>query len=345
MGWTDRFVERDAARLAVRDYGGEGLPVLLLHALGGNVCAWDRVAPRLASQFRVAAFDSRGHGLTDTTSDYSLTAHLEDIDAVRDALGMGPTLLVGHSLGAVISVAYACRRADAVGAINVDGMFMDPAAFERELGIDREIEQQRQDASLASEWLFQGNAQEVEEWLSEQRRGWDKWLDELDADPTHVGGSAFMESFDSLEPMLRRQLNEIAPGAYERRPNQVDWVHLRSDLLDPMWEGVSALYDLLETPLLVIVARHFYPPEGVSLAQVQAVQKRWLDRLRDRHPEAGVEWVESSHNVPLVLPALLSGMIAAFAQRLERPRSVGPNTGHAPKRVRPPFAGSTHKER
>lgn len=317
MGWTDRLVERDAVRLAVRDYGGEGLPVLLLHGLGHNVCAWDGVGPRLASQFRVAAFDLRGHGLTETTSDYSLTAHLEDIDAVRDALGMGPTLLVGHSLGGVISVAYAGCRADAVGVINVDGMFVDPAAIERELGIDREIKKRWRNESIESEWLFQGNAQEVEEWLSEQRRGWDTWLDELDADPTHAGGSAFVEPFDSLEPILRRQLNEVAPRAYERRPNQVDWVRLRGDLLDPMWEGVSALYDILETPLLVIKARRSFPPEGVSVEHYHAVEERWLNRLRDRHPEASVEWVESSHNVPLVIPASLSEMIAAFAQRLE----------------------------
>jgi pimeloyl-ACP methyl ester carboxylesterase len=326
MGWTDRFVERtdrfverDAVRLAVRDYGGEGLPILLLHGLGHNVCAWDRVGPRLASQFRVAAFDLCGHGLTETTSDYSLTTHVDDIDAVRDALGMGPTLLVGHSLGAVISVAYACRRADAVGVINVDGWFTDPAALERELGIDLRIEQQRHDEWFASEWLFQGNAQEVEEWLSGQRRGWAKWLDELDADPTRTGGSAFVEPFDSLEPVLRRQLKEIAPGAYERRPNRVDWVHLRSDLLDPMWEGVSALYDRLETPLLIIKARRSFPPEDVSVEQFHAVEKRLLNQLRDRHPEASVEWVESSHTVPLVIPASLSEMIAAFAQRLEAP--------------------------
>jgi pimeloyl-ACP methyl ester carboxylesterase len=298
--------------LAVRDYGGEGLCLLLVHGLSHNVCVWDKVGPRLARRFRVAAFDLRGHGLTETTGEYSLAAHLEDIDAVRDALRLGPTILIGHSLGAAVSVAYAGRRADVLGVVNVDGHIADPAEFGREFGLDREIETYgaRGLQRLASEWRFQGNTEEVEGWLSEQRRGWDEWLDEL-------GGSSFVEAFDFIEPVFRRQLNEIAPGTYERKPSQADWARLGSELLDPLWEGVSALYDLLETPLLVIVARRFFPPEGVSVEHVHTVQRRMLDRLQDRHPETRVEWVESSHDVPLALPDQLSKMIANFARSLE----------------------------
>src|SRR5436309_10436502 len=117
MAWTDRFVGREGVRLAVRDYGGEGLSLLLVHGLTLNVCSWDQVGPLLARCVRVAAFDLRGHGLTEAESDYSLAAHLEDIDAIRDTLGMGPTVLVGHSLGSIVSVAYADRRADVFGVV------------------------------------------------------------------------------------------------------------------------------------------------------------------------------------------------------------------------------------
>jgi pimeloyl-ACP methyl ester carboxylesterase len=317
MAWTDRFVGRDGAHLAVREYGGEGLSLLMVHGLTHNVCAWDQVGPLLARHFRVVAFDLRGHGKTEATSDYSLAAHLEDMDAIRDTLGMGPTVLVGHSIGAIVSVAYADRRADVLGVVNVDGHIADPAEYGRELGLDREVEKRHHVEWLASEWLFQGDAHEVEGWLSEQRRGWDEWLDELDADPSHAGASAFVEPFDFEEPMLRRQLNEIGPGIYERKPSQADWARLISELLDPLWEGVSTLYERLETPLLVVVARREFPLEDVSAEQIHAVEERMLNRLRDRHPETRVEWVESSHNVPLVLPAKLSKMIADFALSLE----------------------------
>ena len=80
---------------------------------------------------------------------------------------------------------------------------------------------------------------------------------------------------------------------------------------------MSALYELLEKPLLVIVARRSLPPEDVSVEQAHAVERRMLNRLRDRHPETRVAWVESSHHVPLVLPAQLSKMIADFARSLE----------------------------
>ncbi len=63
-----RTVNSDGVRLAVRDSGGQGKPVVLVHGLGYGQHSWDRVAPRLrTSGLRVLTYDQRGHGASDTS--------------------------------------------------------------------------------------------------------------------------------------------------------------------------------------------------------------------------------------------------------------------------------------
>src|SRR5690625_3753733 len=52
----------DSPRLAVRGRDGTGVPLVLLHGLGGNLEEWESVAGLLAPDYPVYAFDQRGHG-------------------------------------------------------------------------------------------------------------------------------------------------------------------------------------------------------------------------------------------------------------------------------------------
>jgi pimeloyl-ACP methyl ester carboxylesterase len=105
--WTKRTVVSDGVRLAVRDSGGGGKPVLLIHGLGFGQRSWDRVAPRLGTSLRVVIYDQRGHGASDASDDYSRAAFNADLATVLDQLMLEDAVLVGHSLGAVVAVEYA----------------------------------------------------------------------------------------------------------------------------------------------------------------------------------------------------------------------------------------------
>lgn len=82
---------------------GAGPPVVLVHGVGSNLRAWDRVADRLSPQFHVIRMDLRGHGASSQIREpYSLEKFGEDIIAVMDAEGVGKADLVGFSLGGLI---------------------------------------------------------------------------------------------------------------------------------------------------------------------------------------------------------------------------------------------------
>jgi pimeloyl-ACP methyl ester carboxylesterase len=74
---------------------------------------------------RAVALDLRGHGKSPVADDgdYSIPAFAGDVAALIDDLGVGPAILVGHSLGGVISCATAAAYPDRIAAV----VMVDPA--------------------------------------------------------------------------------------------------------------------------------------------------------------------------------------------------------------------------
>jgi pimeloyl-ACP methyl ester carboxylesterase len=115
-------------QLSVREWPGEGRPILLVHGLASNARTWDGVAPRLnAAGHRVVAVDQRGHGLSDKPeTGYGFAAVTADLRALIDALAMEEPLLAGQSWGGNVVMHYATRYPDALsGLVLVDGGFID----------------------------------------------------------------------------------------------------------------------------------------------------------------------------------------------------------------------------
>ena len=112
-----------------RDWGGSGRPILLLHGLASSSRIWDLVAPRLTDYGRVVALDQRGHGASAKPDDgYDFTTIVADAQGAVTALGLLDPVVIGHSWGAGVALAYAAHAPACPGVALVDGGLMDMQA-------------------------------------------------------------------------------------------------------------------------------------------------------------------------------------------------------------------------
>ncbi len=99
---------------------GSGPDVVLIHGLTGDLSIWflSRTLAALAENFRVTAYDLRGHGYTDAPeSGYTSLDHANDLLAFLDVLEIPKARLVGHSFGAVIAMHAAVLAPERVEAL------------------------------------------------------------------------------------------------------------------------------------------------------------------------------------------------------------------------------------
>ena len=87
---------------------GKGTAVVLIHGFLENATMWKNVVPEISKRNRVVTIDLLGHGKTDCLG-YIHTMELfaEIIAAVLKALRIRKCVLVGHSLGGYIALAFA----------------------------------------------------------------------------------------------------------------------------------------------------------------------------------------------------------------------------------------------
>jgi pimeloyl-ACP methyl ester carboxylesterase len=125
---ADRFFESQGLRLHYADWGNETAPSLILIHGGLDHCRnWDAIARALQPHFHVVAPDLRGHGDSEWAkgSSYSLTDHVYDLSCLLRSLALQDAAIIGHSLGGMISLAYAGTCPDRVSRLALlDGAFL-----------------------------------------------------------------------------------------------------------------------------------------------------------------------------------------------------------------------------
>ncbi|MGH7093349.1 MAG: alpha/beta fold hydrolase, partial [Stellaceae bacterium] len=102
------------------DWGNKQLPtIVFLHGGALNAHTWDLVCLALRDEYHCVALDQRGHGDSDwsTEADYSMDAQLSDTKGFVDHLGLDKFILVGMSLGAINSLAFAVNHPERLSAL------------------------------------------------------------------------------------------------------------------------------------------------------------------------------------------------------------------------------------
>ncbi|WP_424932177.1 alpha/beta fold hydrolase [Amaricoccus macauensis] len=119
----------DVGGVEVHAYvAGEGPDLVLIHGAGGNLRDFTfDLTDRLTDRYRVIAFDRPGFGYTghppdaDVERGESPREQARLLQAAADALGVTDPVVLGHSFGGAVAMAWALERPDATGALVVLG--------------------------------------------------------------------------------------------------------------------------------------------------------------------------------------------------------------------------------
>ena len=117
-GRVERLKRPDGSELHVDMYGpADGPTIVLTHGWGANATEWYYLKKQLGDRFRLIAWDLPGLGLSKRpdNNDYSLDKMARDLDAVVALAGNAPVVLLGHSIGGMISLTYCRLFAESLG--------------------------------------------------------------------------------------------------------------------------------------------------------------------------------------------------------------------------------------
>jgi len=108
-----------AARLNTTILGDGERPIVFVHGFGCAQEVWRYVAPDFATDHKVVLFDLPGCGGADPVTfdparHSSLDAYRDDVIALLDDLRLGPAVLIGHSVSAMIVALVQIARPDLV---------------------------------------------------------------------------------------------------------------------------------------------------------------------------------------------------------------------------------------
>jgi N-formylmaleamate deformylase len=166
--WQDNYVELENLRLHYWR-AGSGKAVVMLHGVTDNGCCWGRTADALAKEFDVILLDQRAHGQSSAPeTGYCLDHHADDVFALIDALNLDDVMLIGHSLGACVTLRAASRNSGKISRI----VLIDPPMPDSPQNIDAEKRYN------FFGWLRDFQSKTIEEIIEYNRAKMPHWSDE-----------------------------------------------------------------------------------------------------------------------------------------------------------------------
>ena len=128
------YAQVAGAKIFYTDTGGNGAPVILLHAATGSVRNWDYQTPAFTKAgFRVIAFDRRGWGRTTISADSQPGTAASDLRALLDQLHIDRAHVVGTAAGGFVALDFALsypQRLRSLVVANSIGGVEDPDYLE-----------------------------------------------------------------------------------------------------------------------------------------------------------------------------------------------------------------------
>lgn len=111
---------------------GSGNPLILLHGNGEDHQIFSQLTKKLAKYYTVYAIDSRNHGKSELTKDFSYETMSADIADFMDVLDLQEVSLVGFSDGGIVGLLLGIQQQPRLKKMAVLGPNLSPDDFTEE---------------------------------------------------------------------------------------------------------------------------------------------------------------------------------------------------------------------